>query len=143
MAGAKRRREAGWVTAAQAVVDRVFVYGTLRSGQTARSLIGDHVAASERATLAGAMYVMPEGYPAVIPGGEGTVQGELVTLRDLAAAFLLLDAYEGDGYRRVLARARRGDGSDCWAWVYTLADPATADRAELIEHGDWARYLTA
>lgn len=124
-------------------MDRVFVYGTLRSGQTARSLIGDHVTASEPAELTGSMYAMPEGYPAVIPGGELTVRGELVTLRDLAPAFLLLDAYEGDGYRRVLARVRLGDGSEPWAWVYSLANPADAERGELIEHGDWARYLTA
>ncbi len=120
----------------------MFVYGTLRSGQTARSLIGDHVVASEPATMTGAMYAMPEGYPAVITDGDHQIHGELVTLCDLAAAFLLLDAYEGASYRRILVRAHRADGSEAWAWVYALADPAAAARGELIEHGDWARYLT-
>jgi len=123
------------------VVDRLFVYGTLRTGQPARSLIAEHVAASEPATMIGRIWGFPDGYPGFMPDGDQPVVGELVTLHDLAAALALLDAYEGELFQRNLHRARSRDGGEVWAWVYVIADVAMCAQGVLIEGGDWYAYL--
>jgi gamma-glutamylcyclotransferase (GGCT)/AIG2-like uncharacterized protein YtfP len=135
-----RGRRPGWATAANEIVDRIFVYGTLRAGQPARSMMAEHVVSSEPATLPGAIYAFPDGYPGYTPSTDGTVVGELVTLRDLTAAFLLLDAYEGDDYDRVLSKATTEGGDQVWCWVYQLKDPALTARGAPIPSGDWNRY---
>jgi len=123
------------------VVDRLFVYGSLRSGQAARSLIVDHVIGSQLATVGGHLYALAESYPGLVPGEAGTVVGEMMVLSDLAAAFALLDAYEGEEFTRTLQEVTLADGSQVWAWCYILASPDLAEGAELIESGDWVRYL--
>ena len=134
-------RPTGWATGAQEIVDRIFVYGTLLTGQTMRSLIADHVAGCEPATMLGRIYAMPDGYPGMVDDdAKTTIVGEIVTLDDLAAAFALLDAYEGDDFIRVLKAAKLADGGDTWAWVYVLADPAFAANGELIPSGNWTSY---
>jgi gamma-glutamylcyclotransferase (GGCT)/AIG2-like uncharacterized protein YtfP len=138
----RRRRAAGWSTSRQAIVDRLFVYGSLRSGQAARSLIADHVIGSQPATVEGRIYALADSYPGYLPGAIGAVVGEVMVLGDLAAALALLDAYEGEEFVRALHEATlAGDGSRVWAWCYVLASPDLAEGAELIESGDWARYL--
>ena len=122
-------------------MDRLFVYGSLRTGQAARSLIANHVVGSTPATAEGRMFALPDGYPGLLPGGGTWVTGELMTLRDLAPAFALLDAYEGEEFHRALQRIRLPDGSTVWAWCYVLANAALAEGAELIPGGDWAEYL--
>ena len=136
-------RRPGWSTAAQNVVDRLFLYGTMRAGQTARSMIAEHVSAAEPATMTGRLWAFPDGYPGFLPGGPGQVVGELVTLRDLAAAFPLLDAYEGAEFARALECARTADGRELWAWVYCIANPDMVALGEPIESGDWVAHLRA
>lgn len=142
MAGERRgRRAAGWSTAEHAVVDRLFVYGSLRTGQAARSLIANHVVESRPASADGRMFALPDGYPGFLPGGGSRVVGELMTLRDLAPAFALLDAYEGEEFNRALQPVTMEDGDTVWAWCYVLASANLAEGAELIPGGDWAEYL--
>ena len=137
----RERKAAGWSTAQQTVVDRLFVYGTLRAGQAARSLMANHVIASQPGTVRGRMYALADGYPGFLPGPDGTVLGEMVQLIDLAAAFALLDAYEGDEFVRSLERVSLADQPDpAWAWCYVLARPELIEDAELIESGDWVAY---
>jgi gamma-glutamylcyclotransferase (GGCT)/AIG2-like uncharacterized protein YtfP len=116
------------------------VYGTLRSGQAARSLVANYVASSVPATIGGRIYALADGYPALVPGDGGTVVGEVCQLRELVAAFALLDAYEGADFIRTMVRVAC-DGDSIWAWTYVLGDRRLADEAELISSGDWARHL--
>ena len=125
----------------QAIVDRLFVYGTLRSGQAARSLIANHVVAAEPASARGQMFALADGYPGFLPGPEGRVVGEVMTLSDLAAAFALLDAYEGEDFTRALHEVQLADGTVLWAWCYVLSSPSLAEEGEPIPGGDWAAYL--
>src|SRR5688572_16273609 len=81
--------------------DRLFVYGTLRTGEAARALVASHVVRSAPATLRGELYAFALGYPGVVDG-DGAVAGELLWLADLAAALPVLDAYEGDDFARVV-----------------------------------------
>jgi gamma-glutamylcyclotransferase (GGCT)/AIG2-like uncharacterized protein YtfP len=136
----RKGRKPGWSTEAQEIVDRLFAYGTLRAGQTARSMIEQHVAGSLPGTCPGTMYAFEDGYPGMLDDGDTAVIGEIVELIDLPAAFALLDAYEGDDFMRILKRARLEDGTEVWTWVYVLADPSLAEQGELIADGDWVAY---
>jgi len=136
----RRGRKPGWSTDAHDIVDRLFAYGELRSGQQARSMIEDHVASWQPATMQGSIYVLSDGYPALVPGSDDLVTGEVVTLKDLAAVFALLDAFEGESYTRIMQKARLADGSESWTWVYALADPAQAEHAEHVVSGDWVEW---
>lgn len=115
----------------------MFVYGTLRQGHAARSLIADHIASAVPATVRGRIYALPAGYPGLVEGDSAVVVGEMLQLVDLAAALALLDAYEGEEFRRVLTQVTTDDGVEHWAWCYVLSDPALAEAGVLITSGDW------
>jgi gamma-glutamylcyclotransferase (GGCT)/AIG2-like uncharacterized protein YtfP len=129
-------------TGSHEILDRLFVYGTLRQGQTARSLVANQIKRCVKATAAGAIYAFPMG-PALVDNndGAGRVVGEVIWLTELAATFGLLDAYEGQDFARVLKKVTLEETNEqVWAWVYTLADPAAVKFGTLIEDGDWVRY---
>jgi gamma-glutamylcyclotransferase (GGCT)/AIG2-like uncharacterized protein YtfP len=129
-------------TGSHEVLDRLFVYGTLRQGQTARSIVANSITRTVAAHAAGEIYAFPMGYPGFTEGdGKSRVTGELIWLDDLAATFGLLDAYEGQDFVRVITRVTTAEG-EIWAWVYTLADPGAVKLAHRIPHGDWVRYWT-
>ena len=130
-------------TGSHEVLDRLFVYGTMRSGQTARSLVANSLTKTARATTSGKIYAFPMGYPGFTESdGTGSVVGEVLWLTDLAATFGLLDAYEGEDFARVIKQVRLESGEDVWTWIYTLADPAAIKLGTWIEDGDWVRYWT-
>ena len=145
---AERRRHTGTfeverTTGSHEVLDRLFVYGTLRNGQTARSLIANQITRWVGARTTGYIYAFPMSYPGFTEGdGKGTVIGEIIWLTELAATFGLLDAYEGQDFARVIRQVTLETGEEVWAWVYTLADPNAAKLGTLIDHGDWVRYWT-
>lgn len=143
----ERRRATGSFEAMRAtgsteVVDRLFVYATLRQGQTARSLIANQITRSVAASTTGAIYGFPMGYAGFIEAqGPRRVLGELLWLGELPATFGLLDAYEGEDFARVLKQVTLETGEQVWSWIYALADPAAIKHGTLIEHGDWVRYV--
>lgn len=150
---AERRRstrtfEVERTTGSHEILDRLFVYGTLRQGQTARSLVANQITKCVRASTAGSIYAFPMGHPGFTEGdGKGRVFGEVIWLTELAATFGLLDAYEGQDFVRVIRQVTldetAGSGvpnEQVWAWVYTLADPGAVKFGSLIQHGDWVRY---
>jgi gamma-glutamylcyclotransferase (GGCT)/AIG2-like uncharacterized protein YtfP len=145
---AERRRRTGAfeverTTGSHEVLDRLFVYGTLRQGQTARSLVANQVTRCVKAHTSGAIYAFPMGYPGFFEGdGHGRVVGEVVWLSELAATFGLLDAYEGADFARVIRQITLETGEEVWAWIYTLADPGAVKLGTLIPDGDWVRYWT-
>jgi gamma-glutamylcyclotransferase (GGCT)/AIG2-like uncharacterized protein YtfP len=128
-------------TGSHEVLDRVFVYGTLRQGQTARSLIANQIQRCVKASTAGALYAFPMGYPGYTEGATRVV-GEVIWITELAATFGLLDAYEGQDFARIIRKVTLETGEQVWAWIYVLADPAAAKLGRLIEDGDWVRYWT-
>jgi gamma-glutamylcyclotransferase (GGCT)/AIG2-like uncharacterized protein YtfP len=144
----ERRRSTGTfdarrTTGSNEVVDRLFVYATLRQGQTARSLIANQITKCVTASTTGAIYVFPMGYGGFIEAYEPMrVVGELVWLAELPATFGLLDAYEGEDFVRVLTQVTLETGEQVWSWIYALADPEAIKHGTLIEHGDWVRYWT-
>jgi gamma-glutamylcyclotransferase (GGCT)/AIG2-like uncharacterized protein YtfP len=145
---AERRRRTGAfeverTTGSHEVLDRLFVYGTLRQGQTARSLVANQITRCVKAYTNGSIYAFPMGYPGFSEGdGAGRVHGEVVWLSELAATFGLLDAYEGTDFARVIRPITLETGEQVWAWIYTLADPGAVKLGTLIPDGDWVRYWT-
>lgn len=142
----ERRRSTGSLevrrtTGSNDAVDRLFVYSTLRTGQTARSLIANHIVRCVPASTVGAIYAFPMGYAGFVDADEPCrVIGEVIWLTDLPASFGLLDAYEGEEFARVLKQAVLDTGEAVWTWIYVLAEPDTARHGTLIEHGDWERF---
>ena len=145
--GERRRHtgtfEAERTTGSHEVLDRLFVYGTMRQGQTARSLIANQITRCVKAHTSGAIYAFPMGYPGFSEADAGgTVVGEVLWLTELPATLGLLDAYEGQDFARVIKQVTLETGELVWTWIYTLADPAAVKHGSLIPDGDWVRYWT-
>lgn len=126
-------------TGSHEILDRLFVYGTLRSGQTARSLVANSVKRSEPAVARGQLFAFPMGYPGFVEG-PGEVIGEVCWLGDLAATFALLDAYEGVDFTRVIRKVQLQHGEEVWAWIYVLTEASAIKLGEPISDGDWVRH---
>src|SRR3954466_641370 len=90
-------------TGSNEVIDRLFVYATLRQGQTARSLIANQITRAVPASTTGAIYMFPMGYAGFVEAEPPSrVVGEVLWLTELPATFGLLDAYEGQDFARVI-----------------------------------------
>lgn len=134
------RRPIDRITGTLEVPNRLFVYGTMRAGQTARALVANSITRMIPATARGRIYAFPMGYPGFVEGDDGEVVGELLWLGELAGTFALLDAYEGADFARTLIEVTSSEGEQVAAWIYKLANPSTVSLGTLIEDGDWVRY---
>lgn len=93
--------------------DAVFVYGTLRPGESRWSALASFAAAAEEATVGGQVYDTGAGYPAAVFGdGLGIVAGWRVRLLDGRSdeALGVLDEIEGEGtlFARVVVATSAG-----------------------------------
>lgn len=94
--------------------DRLFVYGTLRSGGLGHRLL-DGCTCDGEAMVRGTLYDVGGRYPALVLEGEGAVWGERWTCPEGCLA--AVDGYEGveEGlFRRVRVEA---GGQRCWTYV--------------------------
>lgn len=109
--------------------DRLFVYGTLRTGSDNRfaRLLAEHARSIGPAQVPGLLYDFGS-YPGARPGG-GSIHGEIFHLENPAAILTELDRYEGPEYERATIAA---NGMDCW--IYWYVGP---DAGRLIPSGDW------
>jgi gamma-glutamylcyclotransferase (GGCT)/AIG2-like uncharacterized protein YtfP len=106
--------------------NRLFVYGTLAPGRSNAHVLADVPGVWEPATVTGTL--LPEGWGAaagypglVLDPRAAHVTGFLFSSDALAEHWLRLDAFEGDGYVRVLTTAIRADGTAVAACVYVLS----------------------
>jgi gamma-glutamylcyclotransferase (GGCT)/AIG2-like uncharacterized protein YtfP len=111
-------------------MQRLFVYGTLAPGRPNEHVLepldGTWVPATMRGDLLDVGWGAAHGYPALALRTDGPeVAGFLFTAPALAAHWSALDEFEGPGYSRVLAQARREDGELVETWVYV--DRAVTD----------------
>jgi gamma-glutamylcyclotransferase (GGCT)/AIG2-like uncharacterized protein YtfP len=119
------------------LVDRLFVYGSLRTGQSARGMVEPYVKDWTPATVRGTMFAFSSGYPGVVLDSTGgIVMGELLWLRGMATCLPLLDRYEGHDYVRELVQVEHVGGPS-WAWVYVLADPRVTALGTPVPGGEW------
>ncbi|MET0132180.1 MAG: gamma-glutamylcyclotransferase [Kibdelosporangium sp.] len=95
---------------------RLFVYGTLRPGESAWELLAPWADGEPyRSSIRGSMFDTGFGYPGLLRG-DGEVSGWVVPLREPASALATLDSYEGDEYRRV--RMTLPNGTVCWTYLW-------------------------
>lgn len=100
--------------------NKVFVYGTLKKGNSVRGL--DQFDGADfvgPATTTKAWYDMVDfgPFPAVVPGGDSYISGEVWEVND--EVMEVLDRIEGypDFYNRQIVETTRGP-----AWLYYLTD---------------------
>ena len=108
------------------MLHRLFVYGTLAPGRANAHVLAPIPGEWEPATVTGTLLAdgwgAAAGYPGLIPDEHGAeVAGLLFSSDALADHWARLDAFEGEGYRRVLTTATRADGTTVEAHVYALA----------------------
>jgi len=123
-------------------MDRLFVYGTLRSqftNQYAR-LLAERGTLGGRARIQGKLYDLGP-YPGMVLSSdpEDLVIGEIHRLRDPAETLAILDEYEGAPYTRVTAQAQAESAESIDVWVYTYNLPVT--EAQRILSGDYLDRL--
>jgi len=115
----------------------VFVYGTLKRGQSRETCWPRKPTSVESATVRGELYDLGP-YPGLIEGGD-VVAGELwrFAAEDMQATFETLDEIEGifgredDEYRRVIVECFLGEQKFI-GWTYHYARRATLTSARRI-----------
>lgn len=126
------------------MIERLFVYGTLRPAESRWPAIEPFVARVESATLHGyRMYALPEGYPG-IEAGDGEVVGTLLRMKParLQAALARVDQIEGyvaadpqSLYERVVVEV---SGEEAYTYIYhPNRREYLRSHGRLIESGDW------
>lgn len=116
---------------------RVFVYGTLLSGEPNHYLLHGQPLVGEARTRARFNLVSLGGFPAMVPGGEVAVRGEVY---DVDAETLdALDRLEGypDFYDREPVELHGEVAGE--ALAYLLPRERVSERPE-IPHGDWKAW---
>lgn len=109
------------------MTQRLFVYGTLAPGRPNEHLLANVPGAWEPATATGRLlqqgWGAAEGYPGIVLDASGDeVAGLLFSSPTLGEHWARLDAFEGDGYARVMTTVKLEDGTSVDACVYALSD---------------------
>lgn len=109
-----------------AVTERLFVYGTLAPGRPNAHVLADVAGTWTPATVTGTLHAegwgAAQGYPGIVLDPHGAaVDGLVFSSDELAQHWARLDAFEGDGYERVVTQARLADGTIVEAFVYRLS----------------------
>ena len=107
------------------MVNRLFVYGTLAPGRPNEHILAAVPGKWEPASVKGTLF--PEGwgaaagYPGIVLDEQAEkIEGLVFSSESLAQHWARLDAFEGEGYERVLTRATLKDGGAVDAYVYAL-----------------------
>ena len=108
-----------------AMPHRLFVYGTLAPGRRNAHILADVPGQWEPATATGTLlqegWGAAAGYPGIVLDAHGdAVAGFLFSSEALVDHWPRLDAFEGEGYVRVLTRVTRQDGTAVDAYIYAL-----------------------
>ena len=115
---------------------RVFVYGTLLTGECNARWAGN--ARRQKAWTLGTIHDTGYGFPAFVKRGRTRIVGEVLTVGD--DGFRSMDRLEGypSLYRRELIQVHLVGGGNVLAWVYIMNNLPKG--APVIESGDWVAY---
>ncbi len=107
------------------MIERLFVYGTLGPGRPNEHVLDAIGGSWETATVTGTLrhegWGAELGYPGIdLDEHSEEVEGFLFTSENLSDHWATLDEFEGEAYKRVLAKVKFGDGSIVDAHIYTL-----------------------
>ena len=128
--------------------DRIFFYGTLRTGfnRTTRAGIDAFLTFAGRGWINGKLFDLGI-YPAAVPASDARVRGEIFEMTDESKVLAALDRIEGyrpseperSLYMRVRVAATLDDGRSEDVWVYFYNAPL--GRAPRIASGDYIEHL--
>jgi gamma-glutamylcyclotransferase (GGCT)/AIG2-like uncharacterized protein YtfP len=126
--------------------DRIFFYGTLRTGFNRRTGLDEFLKFIGRGWIQGKLFDLGI-YPAAVPADEGRVWGEVFEIGDSSKVLDALDRIEGHRpadperslYNRVRVSVTLDDGHTDDAWVYFYNAPL--GRAPRIASGDYVEHL--
>lgn len=107
------------------MIERLFVYGSLAPGRPNEHILaavpGSWAPASVSGRLREEGWGAALGFPGLDLDEQGeTIEGFVFSSEQLADHWTRLDEFEGDGYRRILADVRLGDGQAVKAHIYAL-----------------------
>lgn len=105
---------------------RLFVYGTLAPGRPNEHVLSGIPGRWEPATVVGTLlqegWGAAVGYPGIVLDELGEeVEGLVFSSESLAEHWARIDAFEGEGYERVLTAAKLEDGTAVDAYIYRLS----------------------
>jgi len=105
--------------------DKLFVYGTLKPGESMDHLLNSIGGSWQRGTIRGDLIEANEipgfPYPGLILNDADTIiEGYVFTSENLSDNWSRLDQYEGSSYRRVITEVTLRDGSTTDAYIYEL-----------------------
>jgi gamma-glutamylcyclotransferase (GGCT)/AIG2-like uncharacterized protein YtfP len=111
--------------AGEAMVERLFVYGSLGPGRPNEHVLAEIGGSWEVATVTGTLreegWGAAMGFPGIQLGEDGSeVRGFLFTSENLSAHWAALDEFEGASYERVLTRVKLQDNTAIDAYIYAL-----------------------
>lgn len=134
-------------------IDKVFVYGSLRSDMFNYKIYLDgKVTSNKKANIEGVLlHIDNKGYPAVL-SGNGQVAGELMEFKNFDETLKELDeleAYvEGDEdeneYNRKIVDVKLEDGSTEKAYYYEYNPLAEYNKDDVlieVDSGDWKEFM--
>lgn len=121
--------------------DFLFVYGTLRKDY--RLKLMDELAAYQlfagKGKVKATLYDLGS-YPAALAGvSQQEITGDVYEVVDPERLFPLLDAYEGDEYKRGKTMVTTEAGERMEAWIYWYTGPV--DESRRIQENDYLDYL--
>ena len=112
-------------------MERIFVYGLLRKGQSMAHILSDANYVGD-AELDGFDLYHLGSYPGAVEG-DGRIKGEIYEVNDLTS----LDEAEGVDRSPPLYRRRQTDAAGSPTWIYLYARPLEGTLK--IDSGDWIR----
>lgn len=121
---------------------RLFVYGSLRAGETNEMAALLHARSTHlgRGAVCGRLYAV-DWYPGMVRSDDANdcVTGDVFELEPSSADRVLakLDAYEGDGFARRVVRVRVDGETPVSAFAYLFAGSVAG--LPRVAHGDWTR----
>jgi gamma-glutamylcyclotransferase (GGCT)/AIG2-like uncharacterized protein YtfP len=135
-------------------LNRIFVYGSLRTGACNYHVISSFVIAAFPAYITGELYQLPTGYPMLVTNGSGRVYGEILYLESFDEVMDLLDRFEdyyGPGhtdneYERICGMAwnsKLEQQIDVFIYVCPSGKMVHCKQEGIrIVNGDWCLYLS-
>ncbi|MHC1748904.1 MAG: gamma-glutamylcyclotransferase [Cellulosilyticaceae bacterium] len=131
-------------------MEKIFVYGSLmKSFRNHDKVLKHRATETGKGKIKGALYHLPEGYPAVTTG-DMAVHGEVYTLskNKLIKGIDLLEGYLGEGKdnlyerRRQLVTLEDGKVVECWSYMYVNEGYAKR-KGKLVKDGNWAKFMAS
>lgn len=129
---------------------RFFMIGSWTEGMVHFSKIASFIVSYETATISGAAYRLPVGYPVLVENEQGQVKGQLLELRMDNTLLALLDTLHGvhptdpskSVYYRTQAEVVKTSGEKENVEVYFFNPKKLNAKSALIENSEWKKSLT-